>query len=193
MVIFLLPSTVRISLIVTATARTTVSFLSAYLAVGVVFHDDRFSPVAPSSSLSSITTASLQSTMFELATKCILDSRFKCILASATACAILFYTRSSLGLLPVWRRELTLLTGHDPSTDAVVQHAILLLEQMLRESDDDKDVASIIAAADALTLTVANAAPPPVITPDHCNKENNKPSIETECSPISIVNFDGMM
>ena len=144
--------------------------------------------------MASITPASIQSNAFSLATKCILDSRFKGILASATAAAILYYIRNSFGIFPIWRRELTFLTGHDLANDANMQQALLLIDIMMKESleSEDTEVASILAAVDAISLT-SNSNITAQMTPDQCNKENKKPSVESELSPVSIANFDGIM
>mmetsp|Transcript_4720 Transcript_4720/g.6477 ORF Transcript_4720/g.6477 Transcript_4720/m.6477 type:complete len:329 (-) Transcript_4720:566-1552(-) len=172
-------------------ARTAVSFLSSYLVVGVVYPDDK--QIQTGTKTVSITPASIQSGVFNLATKCILDSRFKGILASATASAILYYIRNSFGIQPIWRRELTFLTGHDLANDANMQHALILIDVMIKESLDseDKEVASILAAVDAISLT-PNSNITTQMTPDQCNKENKKPSVESELSPVSIANFEGM-
>ena len=170
-------------------ARTPVSFLSSYLVVGVIFHDDKITSV---DNISKITPATVKSAMFSLATKCILDNRFKGILASATACAIVFHVRQSFGIYPTWRRELSLLTGHVFGNDLAFQDALFLLEAMKREAseEDDKEVQSILAAVDTINLNNNGAISN--MTPDHCNKENKKPSAESELSPVSIANLDGM-
>lgn len=159
--------------------------------VGVVYHDDK---VTNAASVPTITPAAVRSALFSLATKCILDSRFKGLLASATACAILYHVRKSFGIYPAWRRELSILTGHDLPSDSVVQHAIFLLETLDREAseEDDKEVQSILSSVDAINLNHPASFVDSNMTPDHCNKENKKPSMESELSPVSIANLDGM-
>ena len=171
------------------TARTPVSFLSSYLVVGVIFHDDKISSVE---NIPKITPATVKSSMFSLATKCILVNRFKGILASATACAIVYHVRKSLGIYPAWRRELSLLTGHVYGSDLAFQEALFLLETMDIESseEDDKEVQSILAAVETISLN--NHGSVSNLTPDHCNKENKKPSLESELSPVSIANLGEM-
>lgn len=123
-------------------ARTTVSFLSCYSALGVVFPSDIWHNTESENSDLSVSTKSstkgtinkedlrnkLERDMFSLATKCVLNVKFKPMQGSIVACAIVFYCRSKRGVIPAWRPELTTLTFHDPYSSQKVQAALCLLE-----------------------------------------------------------------
>jgi hypothetical protein len=135
-------------------ARTVVSFLSCYCTMGIISPSDDISLESSSSSENTElsdstilrsqeqifnedkvgTAKKLESEMFAIATKCVLDVKYKGIENSIVACAIVYQCRAKFGISPVWRPELTALTFHDPYSNAHVREALVLLEPNLEAS-----------------------------------------------------------
>lgn len=134
-------------------ARTIVSFLSCYSTAGIISPSDRIIPESHGTSeqagLSDSTflrsqeeeigdsieiAKKLESEMVALATKCVLDVKYKLLEGSIVACAIVYQCRSKMGFTPVWRLQLTALTSYDPLTNAKVREALALLEPTLEAS-----------------------------------------------------------
>jgi hypothetical protein len=82
--------------------------------------------------------------MYDLSTKCMVDTRFKGVQASSITTAIIYYTRKLFGVAPAWNDELTALTFHDPRTSKSTQKALNLLVEMLGK---DYVVADVVSAA----------------------------------------------
>lgn len=100
------------------------AFLSSYVYCGLSGPDDT-SPLYPTSQELEITLAK---DVFAMANDCMLDPRFKKFAASDVACAIVFWARRSLCVVPAWTSTLTELTVTDPSTPEVVAILDLLAE-----------------------------------------------------------------
>lgn len=93
----------------------------------------------------------LQAKMFELSTKCILDTRFKSIQASAIATAIVYYVRRLHHISPMWSERLTNLTFHDPKMSQSVMKALYLILEMEKPADDETNATSrLLAPSDFL-------------------------------------------
>lgn len=81
-------------------------------------------------------TEMLHDKIHSLATKCILDVRFKGIQASAIACAIVYHSRKSCNIQPVWHDDLSHMTFHDPSSSKSTMRALELLIEMEQEEEE---------------------------------------------------------
>ena len=82
---------------------------------------------------------SLHEKINTLATKCILDIRFKGIQASAIACAILFYVRKSSNIYPIWHEDLSHMTFHDPMSSKSTMKALELIMELEEENNTSQD------------------------------------------------------
>lgn len=175
-------------------ARTPVSFLYSYLILGAVFEDDDVSQVDFNKQDLDL---EFEKKMVNLATKCILNSKFKSLHASSIACAIVFEVRRDLNILPHWRSELSALTSHDPNTNKSVLSALELIKEMKSDNkfevqaDNNEPECSV----ELNNLSINQDEKPKDIvdmkTPDNNNKEN-KGIKESELSPVSIANLNVM-
>lgn len=121
--------------------RTPVAFLSSYMKLGYVHH------TLDAAGMDAEEKEDLNRSMVSLATKCIINTAFKAIPASAVAAAIAFYARRSAGVVPAWTASMSKVMYHDPCRDAMGLKALELLYAM----DDD------VAGFEELLLTVQDA------------------------------------
>ena len=134
--------------------------------------------------------------MVNLSTRCLLNNKFKSLHASSIATAIIFEVRKEMNILPVWRKELTILTSHNPSTDRSVISALELIREMSSSVKSNTDVNNPETCVELnnLSLSREDIKPEDVIdfqTPDNNNKEN-KSIKEAMLSPVTIANLDIM-
>lgn len=104
------------------------AFMASFVYDGILFRGDSSTLIPDDGELIGVMTKEV----FSLATAAILNTRFKKHLASALACAIVYRTRTTLGITPVWRPELTALTLCDPMS-AEVQEALDVFTEVYGE------------------------------------------------------------
>ncbi len=172
----LLVDTLEITFFSFFSARTPISFLSAYMELGILRPGDiqlkksSTSPISPHkrmlgssssgrgspSPMSSpvyerntnreLIKEELQATIKQLSNKCMLDVAFKPIQASAIATAILYYARKTCNIYPVWHEDLSHLTFHDPASSKSTMRALDLLEEMHSESQEEEEQSDSFAS-----------------------------------------------
>jgi hypothetical protein len=103
-------------------ARTTAAFLTCYHELSLIRPYD--------STTATVSSSTLLSAALTLATKTMLDVRFKPLQSSTVACAIVYYLRRKNNMSPVWTADLTVMTFHDPTASKMVVQAIALLVDM---------------------------------------------------------------
>jgi hypothetical protein len=99
--------------------RTPIAFLTVYTLQGA-FRVGK-------GQLEEVEEGVAESTVNALASMAILDTRFKGIPASIVAAAIVYVTRSEMGMGPAWTPELTVLTEHD-------EHDFMDTVELLRDA-----------------------------------------------------------
>ena len=102
------------------TVRTPLAFIACYVVCGVALPTDVcWDP----SSQSLFTCAELDTRIGEecyaMASFALLEAHLKPHRASDVSCAILYFVRRALGVVPVWSNELTTLVKTDPHTESV--------------------------------------------------------------------------
>jgi hypothetical protein len=124
-------------------ARVPSAFLTTQFELGLLNNEKDFIQVPRSSSsqynpkkklfnkISDDLKLQMKEKMYDLSTKCMVDTRFKGVQASSITTAIIYYTRKLFGVAPAWNDELTALTFHDPRTSKSTQKALNLLVEML--------------------------------------------------------------
>lgn len=193
------------------------SFLSAYVSLGVILPGDRYDSLPIHSAEGQKTLSDLvESQAVIMATRCVLDAEFKHFPCSTLACALLYQSRKDCGLEPAWCPELTALTGHDPFKHLIVRQILQMFEEEEEEEgvecgddespetrDSQSDCRAEQEADDCLlratrdmsftsprtptTTTGRGPSPTDLRTPLQ-NKENGKPALD-ETSPVSITNM----
>ena len=114
------------------TARTPLAFIACYVVCGVAHASD----VCWDANHNKLfTCAELDTRIAEecyaMASFALLESRIKAFKASDVACAILYFVRRALGVVPLWSAELSDLTHNSPSSEgaaAALQAFDLLLQ-----------------------------------------------------------------
>lgn len=100
--------------------RTPLAFIACYVVCGVALPTD---VCWDSSSQSLFTCAELDTRIGEecyaMASFAILEAHLKPHRASDVSCAILYFVRRALGVIPVWSSELTALVKTDPHSEGV--------------------------------------------------------------------------
>lgn len=74
-----------------------------------------------------------ESSVTRMATKCMVDHSFKALPASAIAAGIIYFTRETAMVEPVWTSALSRLTGHDAPTSRSVQRVLELLDAIAHD------------------------------------------------------------
>ena len=134
-------------------ARTPMAFLSSYHVLGLLLPSDW----CPSGSLE-VSEERLKAECQSLATQCAIDVRFKSHKATDVAVAIAYCARRKLGVVPVWRPELTAMTGTDPQLEPVAP-VVVMIEKMNALKAQMAAANAAAAASAAAAAAVAAAAP----------------------------------
>ena len=142
-----------------------------------------------------LTSEEFRSTLYDIATRCVVDHRFKALPASVIATAIFYYARETTAhpIKSVWCPALSRLTGHDASSSKSVQQALLLLDQLFCEQLHDN---SLVAEGDALAEQLSSVTIDDVKdngdllnSPEPAKLAYN-PSDKTDLSPVSVAILD---
>ena len=141
-----------------------------------------------------LTSEEFRSTVYDIATRCVVDHRFKALPASVIATAIFYYARETTAhpIKSVWCPALSRLTGHDASSSKSVQQALLLLDQVFCEQLHDS---SLGAEGDALAeqfsgVTIDVVENGGLLNSPEPAKLVNNPSDKNDLSPVSVAILD---
>lgn len=139
----------------------------------------------------------LEQKMLKMATKCVIDVRYKHLQASAVAAAIVYLTRQQCKAQPLWSEELSYICLHDPLSSKNVQKMINLYEDILFEETAPEEsvheissVSSPLRASSSIDNYGEDENSNPMLTPQpktNVDKENAKP--HSEISPIAIADM----
>lgn len=114
------------------TARTPLAFIACYVVCGVAYQSD----VCWDASQNKLFTCEdldsrIAEECYAMASFALLESQIKVFKASDVACAILYFVRRALGVVPLWSAELSDLTHTSPSCEGVAA-ALQVFDQLLR-------------------------------------------------------------
>jgi len=133
--------------------------------------------------------------MYDVATRCVVDHRFKALPASVIATAIFYYARENTAhpIKSVWCPTLSRLTGHDASSSKSVQQALLLLDQVyceqLRDCSPGVDGDVLAEQLSGVTIHDARDDNGLLNSPEPAKLVNN-PSDKSDLSPVSVAILD---
>jgi hypothetical protein len=152
--------------------------------------------------------------MYALAEKCLVDLRFKSMQASAIATAIIYHTRKSYNLYPLWKDDLTALTFHNPQDSRSTFKVLELLAQTEENEevdqeddssevveDEEEDTENEQSDGESYDSEVVRTLVEKTPVKENVNNENQKPLITPvldktsqgnkagEPSPISILDM----
>jgi hypothetical protein len=103
-------------------ARTAIAFISSYVKLGYVFS-------MPTSAipLTIQQEEEITNTVYALASKCLINTKFKSIPTSILATAIIYYARKIAHVCPIWTLTMTCQMAHDPCRDPLGLRALELI------------------------------------------------------------------
>jgi hypothetical protein len=179
------------------------AFLSCYIRQGIFRSEDRCIATATWNKDIESRKYFLEQCVVNLATKCVIDIRFKGLQSSSIAAAIVFHVRRCHAIEPMWSENLTSICLHDPFKSKQVEKVLVLFETAYLLVDAecaDHHQQQNVSSLDGLTSQFAavdlQASSRPLttegvhlfVTPDHNNKENSKPL--KEISPVAIASME---
>lgn len=188
----------------TLSARTSMAFITSYLAAGVIFENDRVSGAVIGEH--GIDKIAIEKSTTSLASMCVLDESFKMIKCSLLASAILFYSRRQLNITPEWRSELVQITSYESKFFIDIVHKIHFActgEVSLVDSEcPQSPMSSFISSTEKLCLQspgspdsesseeIENRSPGCAVKTKEASILQNENSSWN--SPLSVVGFAGI-
>ena len=178
------------------------AFLTCFITQGVVVSTDFCESLEAWNETHATRKKYLEQKMLKMATKCVIDVRYKHLQASAVAAAIVYLVRQQCKAQPAWSQELSYICLHDPLSSKNVQRMINLYEDILFEElnpeEPVQDVSSpqkesnnsISTNSTAQNTPCEDENSNPLLTPQSkssVDKENAKP--HSEISPIAIADM----
>lgn len=120
----------------------------------------------------------LYATIKQLANKCILDTSFKSIQASAIATAIVYYARKTCNIYPVWHEDLSHMTFHDPTVSRSTLRALDLIFEMHKVQDSEDGETEVIEREDSFASS----------TTESVTKDSSVEDMEESMSKLDLNN-----